>query len=172
MPRGTSDRNLSVQNSVSAAVRRAALLKILLQERYLTSPQLRVRVQDQLGQTCFSGQYWTRAFFRDVRVVKTSLKESGLELKYSRNPMKKGYFLEGQGVVSKELSQIFKSSVAEVDSIQLSIFLKMTPADRFRLGCSVTDSARNAVAYRIRNKHPELSIEQASFLALQGRLPE
>ena len=46
--------------------RRAALLKILHQERYLTREQLIVRVEGILGVGCFGDSAWIDTFYRDM----------------------------------------------------------------------------------------------------------
>jgi hypothetical protein len=60
-----------------------------------------------------------------------------------------------------------RSSVAEVDPRQVEIYHRLSTADRFRQGCSISDTARQVVAYRIRQENPDLSIEEATRLALQ-----
>ena len=43
----------------------------------------------------------------------------------------------------------------------------LAPADRFRQGCSINDTARYVVAFRIRQENPSLSRAEASRMALQ-----
>jgi hypothetical protein len=86
--------------------RRAALLKILQHERYLTRAQLIVRVEDKLGKGCFGASAWQDAFYRDMQVVKRALSAAGHELAYSRSHEQPGYFLRGEPPVSAELSSI------------------------------------------------------------------
>ena len=128
--------------------RRAALLKILIDERFLTRQQLINRVEAVLGRGCFGVFAWEDVFYRDIRVVKRALLAAGNRLCYSRSGKKPGYYLDGQPAVSVELAEIIRLSVAEADPAQLHIFQCMTPAQRFQLGCSVTNAARSAVAYR------------------------
>ncbi len=154
-----------------ATARRAVLVKILLDERYLTREQLMARVEGLLGAGCFGAAAWEDAFFRDMRMVKKALAAAGFRAGYSRSAALQGYYLAGQPAVSPRLAEILAHSAAEADPAQLRIFRRMAPAGRFRLGCSVSDAARDAVAYRIRQQDPALSPAQASFLALQGRRP-
>ncbi len=154
-----------------ATARRAALVKILLDERYLTRVQLMARVEGLLGTGCFGASAWEDAFYRDMRVVKRALAAAGFRAGYSRRSDRPGYYLAGQPAISPRLAEILVHSAAEVDLAQLHIFSRMAPAGRFRLGCSVSDAAREAVAARIRQQNPGLSPAEASFLALQGRRP-
>ncbi len=131
-----------------ATARRAALLKILIDERYLTRQQLITRVEGVLERGCFGVSAWEDVFYRDIRVVKRALLAAGNRLCYSRSRQQPGYYLDGQPSVSTELADIIRHSVEEADPAQFDIFQLMTPAQRFYLGCSVTDAARNAVAYR------------------------
>jgi hypothetical protein len=102
-----------------------------------------------------------------MRVVKEAFQAAGSSLSYSRNKQQPGYYLQGQQTISTELKQILKSSAEEVDQRQIDIYNKLTPADRFRQGCSISDIARNVVAYRIRQENPKLSSEAANQMALQ-----
>jgi hypothetical protein len=130
-----------------ATARRAALLKILINERYLTRQQLIIRVEEVLGRGCFGASAWEDIFYRDIRVVKSALLAAGNRLCFSRSRHQPGYYLDGQPAVSAELADIVRHSIEEADPAQLYIFQRMTPTERFYLGCSVTDAARNAVAY-------------------------
>ncbi len=154
-----------------ATARRAGLIQVLLDERYLTRRQLMVRVESLLGAGCFGALSWEDAFYRDMRVVKKGLSAAGFQSGYSRRPSQQGYYLVGQPAVSPRLSELLELSAAEADAAQLKIFRQLSPAERFHLGCSACDTARQAVAYRIRQQNPGLSMAEANFQALRGRRP-
>lgn len=156
----------AIQRDITTA-RRAALLEILWHERYLTRAQLIARVGRRLGKNCFGASAWEDTFYRDMYVVKQAFKVAGLTLAYSRNKPQTGYYLKGQPDLSPELKQILHSSVAEVDPRQIEIYQRLTPADRFRQGCSISDTARTVVAFRIREENPSLSLAEAHRMALQ-----
>lgn len=161
-----------VINRDPATARRTALLKILLNERYLTRPQLITRVESLLGTSHFGLSAWEDVFYRDMRVVKGALLAAGYVLRYSRRPENPGYYLHSQPAISAELADIILRSLDEADPVQLRIFQRMTPAERFRLGCSVTDAAVNAVAYRIMQGNPGINQTKAGYIALQGKMPD
>ena len=156
----------AIQRDLTTA-RRAALLEILWYERYLTRAQLIARVSLRLGKDCFGASAWEDTFYRDMHVVKQAFKTAGYVLSYGRRKHQPGYYLEGQPVLSPQLRQILRSSLAEVDSRQIDIYRKLTPADRFRQGCSISDTARKVVAHRIRQERPDLSLAEANRMALQ-----
>lgn len=156
----------AMQRDITTA-RRTALLQILWQERYLTRAQLIARVEFQLGKNCFGISAWQDTFYRDMRLVKNAFEAAGFSLLYSRNRQRLGYYMQGQEALSSELKQILKSSAAEVDQRQIDIYRKLSPADRFRQGCSISDTARKVVAYRIRQENPKLSINEANRMALE-----
>lgn len=62
---------------------------------------------------------------------------------------------------------MIKASAAEADQRQIDIYRQLSPADRFRQGSSISDTARNVVAYRIRQENPELTSDEANRMALQ-----
>lgn len=156
----------AMQRDITTA-RRVTLLQILWHERYLTRTQLIVRAEYQLGRNCFGTAAWEDTFYRDMRMVKQAFQATGHVLEYSRSRKNKGYFVKGQPALSPELKQIVKASIAEVDQLQIDIYRRLSAADRFRQGCSISDSARNVVAYRIRQENPKLTALEANRLALQ-----
>ena len=156
----------AVRRDVTTA-RRAALLDLLWNERFLKRAQLIERVERKLGKNCFGKAAWEDNFYRDMRVVKHAFSAAGYRLAFSRNKRRSGYYLQGQPDLSPELGQLLKSCSAEVDRRQIDIYGRLSPADRFRQGCAISDAARNAVAYRIRQQNPELSLQEATRLALE-----
>ena len=156
----------AMQRDITTA-RRAALLEILWNERYLTRSQLIARVELQLGKNCFGVSAWEDTFYRDIRVVKQAFEAAGYQLLYSRNKQQPGYYLHGQPSLSSEIQQVLKSSAAEVDQRQIDIYRKLSFAERFHQGCSISDTARKVVAYRIRQENPKLSLVEANRMALQ-----
>lgn len=156
----------AIQRDITTA-RRVALLQILWNERCLTRAQLIVRVEYKLGRNCFGISAWEDTFYRDMRVVKQAFQEAGYVLGYNRNKEHTGYYVQGQSALSPEFRQMVKASVAEVDQRQLDIYCQLSVADRFRQGCSISDTSRNVVAYRIRQENPELTPLEANRMALQ-----
>ena len=155
-----------IQRDVTTA-RRLALLEILWHERYLTRAQLIARVGLQLGKNCFGVAAWQDTFFRDMRFVKQAFKAAGYQLLYSRKKEQPGYYLAGQPALSSEIKQVLKGSASEVDQRQIDIYRKLSFAERFHQGCSISDTARKVVAYRIRQENPKLSLMEANRMALQ-----
>ena len=147
--------------------RRVALLDILWNERYLTRSQLIARVELQRGKNCFGISAWEDTFYRDMRFVKLAFEAAGYQLLYSRKKEQPGYYLDGQTALSFELKQVLKGSMAEVDQRQIDIYRKLSFAERFHQGCSISDTARKVVAYRIRQENPRLSVAEATRMALQ-----
>jgi hypothetical protein len=149
--------------------RRAALLKILLQERYLTRGQLITRVEGKLGKGCFGDSAWEDQFFRDMRVVKRAFDAADYLLSFSRSKQKPGYFLLKQPPLNPDLQFELEGSVAEVDPSQTAIFMKLTPGQRFQQGCSISDLASRVVSNRIRQQNPQLSLAEAHRMAVQKK---
>ena len=156
----------AIERDITTA-RRAALLHILWNERFLTRSQLIARVEYQLGRNCFGVSAWEDTFFRDVRVVKQAFHAAGLVLEYSRKKEQRGYAVQGQEALSLEFKRMIQAGAAEVDQRQIDIYRKLSPAARFKQGSAISDTARNVVAYRIRQENPELTLQEAQKLALQ-----
>jgi len=155
-----------IERDITTA-RRAALLHILWNERFLTRFQLIARVEYQFGRNCFGVLAWEDTFFRDMRVVKQAFQAVGLVLDYSRKKEKRGYYVREQEALSLEFKQMIKAGAAEVDQRQIDIYRKLSPAARFKQGCAISDTSRNVVAYRIRQENPKLTRQEAQKLALQ-----
>lgn len=147
--------------------RRAALLEFLWHERYLTRDQLIARVEIKLGKNCFGASAWEDNFYRDLRVVKRAFKAAGQQLQYSRKKRRPGYYLKGQPALSHEFRQMLSSSAAEVDHHQIEVYHRLPLSERIRQGCSVSNSARTVVAYRIRKENPGMDAAEANRLTLQ-----
>ena len=156
----------AVRRDITTA-RRVAILETLWNERYLTRGQLIARVELRLGNNCFGVSAWEDTFYRDMRIVKQAFEAAGYRLLYSRNKQQPGYYLEGQPALSSEVKQVLKGSAAEVDQRQIDIYHKLSFAERFYQGCSISDTARKVVTYRIRQDNPKLSLMEANRIALQ-----
>jgi len=156
----------AVERDLTTA-RRAILLEILWHERFLSRAQLIARVELKLGRNCFGASAWEDTFYRDMHIVKQAFRAAGYVLLYSRNKQQLGYYLQGQPALSPEFRKVLKGSAAEVDQRQIDIYHRLSPADRFYQGCSISDTARKVVVYRIRQEHPELSPVEANRIALQ-----
>jgi hypothetical protein len=168
LPRKASEVILhdAMQRDITTA-RRAALLQILWNERYLTRAQLIARVEYRLGRNCFGTSAWEDTFYRDLRVVKKAFQAEGYLLEYSRNREHPGYYLHGEPALSPEFKQLVKASAAEADQRQIDIYQQLSFVARFRQGSAISDIARKVVAYRIRQGNPELTPQEANQLALQ-----
>jgi hypothetical protein len=156
----------ALQRDITTA-RRIVLLEILWNERYLTRSQLIARVELRLGKNSFGVSAWEDTFYRDMRFVKQAFEVAGFRLLYSRNKQQPGYYLDGQPALSSEIRQVLKGSAVEVDQRQIDIYRKLSFAERFHQGCSISDTAREVVAFRIRQENPKLSIMEANRVALQ-----
>ena len=102
-----------------------------------------------------------------MRFVKQAFEFAAYQLLYNRNKQKPGYYLEGQPALRSEIQQVLKGSAAEVDQRQIDIYRTLSFAERFHQGCSISDTARKVVAYRIRQENPRLSDAEANRMALQ-----
>ena len=151
----------------TTTARRTALLEILWNERYLTRLQLIARVELRLGKNCFGISAWEDTFYRDMRFVKQAFEAASYRMLYSRKKEQPGYYLDGQPALSSAIKQILTGSAAEVDQRQIEIYRKLSFAERFHQGCSISDTARKVVAYRIRQENPQLSLAEANRMALQ-----
>ena len=145
--------------------RRAALLNILWDEHFLTREQLIARVEQIVGSGCFGTRAWQDNFYRDMRVVKAAFQKAGRQIAFSRGKTG-GYYVVGQPVVSPEVTALIQSSIAEIDPQQMEIIRRLSPAQRFRQGCAISDAARRVVAYRIQQDYPGTSAQEAHRIAL------
>ena len=149
--------------------RRATILNILHQERYLTREQLIVRVEGKLGKGCFGTSAWQDTFYRDMQVVKRALRAAGYQPAYSRRLHRPGYYLRDQPSIGPYLSATLDGCVAEADPSQISIFKQLSFEQRFKQGCSISNLACQVVANRIRQRNPQLSLVESHRLAIEGR---
>lgn len=128
--------------------RRALLTEFIWRERYLTREGLRLRIEMLMGKESFGTSAWKDVFFRDMRVVREAFKAAGYQLRYSRRPGQCGYYLEGEPALAPEIATALRSCVADIDPKQIRIFRNMSVAERFRLGFSVSEAARQVANRR------------------------
>jgi len=62
---------------------------------------------------------------------------------------------------------MIRASAVEADPRQIEIFRRLSPAERFRQGCAISDTARKVVAYRILQENPGIIPAEANRLAVQ-----
>lgn len=110
---------------------------------------------------------WEDTFYRDMRFVKQAFETAGYRRLDSRNKQQPGYYPDGQPALLSELKQVLKGSAAEVDPRQIDIYRELSFAERFYQGGSISDTARQVVAYRIRQENPRLSLAETTRMALQ-----
>jgi len=146
--------------------RRVCMFNILLHERFLKREHLIIRVEGMLGKGCFGISAVEDTFYRDMKVAKDAFKAAGYDLGYSRSATRPGYYLVGQAALGAELDLALQGSIDEVSQAQISIYRRMSPARCFQQGCSISDTAREVVVYRIRQRNPALSVSEAQRLAL------
>jgi len=148
-------------------VRRAALLRILHQERFLTRAQLIVRVEGGLGVGCFGNSAWVDTFYRDMKVVKRALRVAGNQVAYSRSLQRPGYYVRNQPSIGSNLSATLDGSIMEVNPTQIAIYKQLSIKQRFQQGCSISNLTHQVVAHSLRQKNPILSLAEAHRLAIQ-----
>jgi hypothetical protein len=127
--------------------RRAALLRLLWQEAGLTRQGLIARIEDILWPGCFASAP-ASVFHGDLNFVRRRLADAGHQVRYSRRPDRPGYYLEGRLTLDPHLQRLISGAVAEVDPAQMAISGRLTPAQRFRQGYSMTRLAERVSTYR------------------------
>ncbi len=151
----------------STLKRRMELLRILWDERYLTRQQLICRVNQKLGRNSFGKSATKSAFYSDMKIIEKAFQAVDIKLAFNHRRSHGGYFLVGEPAISEELAVEIKNSADEVDSRQIEIYQKLTPADRFRQGCEISDLALRVVAYRILMENPGMNLREANRIALK-----
>ena len=117
--------------------RRAALLRLVWQESFLTREGLMARVEGLLGRGCF-GKDSRATFFKDVRAVRRLLAQEGHCLLCGHRPGVQGYYVEGRPPLDERLQRLIAEAVAEVDPRQVAIY----QCARLVLGAGLHDRRR------------------------------
>ncbi len=159
-------RETARQNILTA--RRSALLRLVWQESFLTREGLISRVEDLVGRGCFGSSPRT-AFARDLAVVRQVLAQAGHRLTYSRGDGREGYYVEGRPVLDERLQRQIAGAVAEVDPRQAEISRRLSPAQQFQQGRSMTELAERVAAYRLRLRYPDLTEARARRVVRERR---
>jgi hypothetical protein len=133
------------------AARRAALLRLVWEESYLTRQGLIARVEALLGRGCFGASPHS-TFRRDMAAVRQALAEAGHRLTYSRRRDCKGYYVEGRPLLDERLQRLIAGAVAEVDSRQIVIYRRLEPAQRVWQTAHLSDWLRRANERRLQRR--------------------
>lgn len=126
-----------------AKTRRKRTLTFLYHERYLTRKGLSLRLEMALGRT----PSWF-VFIQDMWFVRKAFHAIGYKLACSWTGERRGFYLRGEGELSPEVFKAIRGAVAKVDSAQVEITRRLTPAQRVQQGLSLTDLAHSVVRYR------------------------
>ena len=129
--------------------RRAILLRLIWQQAHQTRENLIRLVETLLQQPCFG----PATFPHDIALVRQVLAGAGYRLRYSRQPKRKGYYIEGRPVLDEKIRRMIAGAVAEVDPAQIAIYRQLTPAQRVAQLGKVSDWLR--VADQRRTEHKE-----------------
>ena len=121
----------AVRRDVTTA-RRAALLDLLWNERFLTRAQLIGRVERRLGKYCFGKAAWEDNFYRDMRVVKLAFGAAGFRLAFSRNRRRSGYYLLGQADLSPDRRGYSRSRVLQFFGVAAPASTRAAPGRKGR----------------------------------------
>jgi len=73
-------------------------------------------------------------------------------------------------VVSEKMRRQIAGAVAEIDLAQMNIVRRFSPAERVRLAADMIDAVERVGAYRLRQRRPELSEEDALRIVRNGLL--
>lgn len=151
--------------------RRLALLRLVWQEACLTRESLITRVEILLERDCF-GQSPQDTFHRDMAVVRQALAKAGHRLVCSRGRGRTGYYIEGRPSLDERMQQLIVGAAAEVDPRQIAVSRRLSPAQRFQQGRSMTELAEWVEAYRLRQRQPELSEGATRHVVQEKGSPE
>jgi len=132
----------------ASRVRRKHLLGFLYHQRYLTRKGLAWRLERTLGSDYSWWDISFLVFILDIWFVRKAFLAAGYKLGYSRKGERKGFYLRGEGEVSRELSTAISGAVSEVDPVQVEITRRLSSAQRVQQGLSLTDLAHKVVRYR------------------------
>lgn len=73
-------------------------------------------------------------------------------------------------VLDKRAKQIIKGAVAKIDLRQIAILRKLTIAQRVQQATSMIRAAEQIGVYRLRQREPELSEQEAFYIIRSGTL--
>lgn len=152
------------------AARQAALLRLIWEEPGLIREGLINRVEFLLGRGCFEPAP-EAAFQHDVAAVRAALADAGYRLLWTDDADRRGYYVEGREQLDEDLRRLIAGAVAEVDPRQIAISRRLTPAQQFQQGCSMTRLAEQVASYRLRQREPELDEAESRRVVRKRSLP-
>jgi len=73
-------------------------------------------------------------------------------------------------VVTEEMRREIAGAVAEIDLTQMEMLRRMTPAQRVRMAASMIADVERVAVYRLRQREPQVSEEEAYRIVRTGLL--
>ena len=128
------------------SARRQLLIRTLWLERYITRNQLIERAEFELGKNCFGAKAWEDIFYRDMRFVKKAFAQAGYSIKYSRDGLSPGYYLEHQPPLHPLLKKGIRGALEELDDQQIEIYKKLSTEQKFFQAASIINLGRKVTS--------------------------
>jgi hypothetical protein len=144
----------------TVTARRAALLELLWNEANLTGTGLISRTEWVVGRGCF-GKASTASLKRDLRALKAVLAASGWQLRFSRRPGRRGYYIPGRPELAPEIAANIRAGMSDVDPYQVELASRLTPAQRAKQAGMLSDQLRMMAVRRLMNERQHLSLPEA-----------
>jgi hypothetical protein len=140
--------------------RRAALLELLWNEAYLSAAGLISRTEWVVGRGCF-GKAPAATLKRDLRALKAVLAANGWQLRYSRRPGRRGYYLRGRPELAPEIAANIRAGMSDIDPYQVELASRLTPAQRVQQAGELSDQLRMMAVRRRLAENPSLTLREA-----------
>ncbi len=152
-----------------AALRRSLIARMIWQVSYQRSPGLIANVAYLLGWRTW-GEHPRTTLAADICILRRTLATAGHQLAYHIKPNQRGFYIRGRPALDLQLERRMKGAIAEIDPAQMAITRRLTTAQRFAQAMSMIEFVTNVGAYRLQQRQPALSWQEALQRARQGKV--
>ncbi len=151
------------------ALRRSLIARMIWQVAYQRSTGLIENVAYLIGRRAW-GENSRATLATDMVHLRQVMTSAGHHLAYSHQPEHKGFYIRGRPLLDPQLERRMIGAMAEIDPAQMAITRQLTPAQRFTQAMSMIDFVTKAGVYRLRQRQPTLSLEEAQRRVRQGKV--
>ncbi|CAN5694222.1 hypothetical protein BH10CHL1_BH10CHL1_03730 [soil metagenome] len=151
------------------ALRRSLIARMIWQVSYQHSTGLIENIAYLIGRRAW-GENPRATLAADMLYLRRVLAIAGHHLAYSQQSEHRGFYIPGRPLLDPQLERRMLGAMAEIDPAQMAITRQLTPAQRFAQAMSMIDFVTRVGVYRLRQRQPTLSLEEAQRQVRQGKV--
>lgn len=143
-------------------LRRSLIARLIWQSSYMRPAGIIEAVRMCFG---WQGDDLRSTLAKDIWILRKATKSRFRPLVYSTKPNQRGFWFRGRPPLDRAIVEGIIKGASQVDPRRIEILKRKTTAERFAIGCQMTEGFWAGEAFRLRAYNPHLSREESLRLA-------